>query len=131
PGRYRLCRPRPAGRRIEGGGLTALRRFLRSPEGAFGVGILALLVAVAVLAPVFFPRDPLSIVASPLLPPFADATAPLGTDRLGRDVLAELMHGARASLAVGIAAAAVALIIGTLVGTLAGFLGGLVDEALM
>jgi peptide/nickel transport system permease protein len=46
-------------------------------------------------------------------------------------VLAELMHGARASLAVGIAAAAVALIIGTLVGTLAGFLGGLAEEALM
>jgi peptide/nickel transport system permease protein len=90
-----------------------------------------LLVVVAVLAPVVFPRDPLSIVGSPLISPFTDAATPLGTDRLGRDVLAELMHGARASLAVGIAAAAVALIIGMLVGTLAGFLGELIDEALM
>jgi peptide/nickel transport system permease protein len=46
-------------------------------------------------------------------------------------VLAELVHGTRASLAVGIAAAIVALVIGSLVGTLAGFAGGLIDEALM
>lgn len=111
--------------------MTTLGRLLRLPEGAFGAAILVFLVAVAVLASVFFPHDPLSIVADPLIPPFTDAATPLGTDRLGRDVLAELMHGARASLAVGIAAAAMALIIGTLVGTLAGFLGGLADEALM
>jgi peptide/nickel transport system permease protein len=111
--------------------VTVLGRLLRSPEGVVGLIVLALLVVVAVLAPVVFPRDPLSIVGSPLISPFTDAATPLGTDRLGRDVLAELMHGARASLAVGIAAAAVALIIGMLVGTLAGFLGELIDEALM
>jgi peptide/nickel transport system permease protein len=63
--------------------------------------------------------------------PSATPHFPLGTDRLGRDVLAELVHGTRASLAVGIAAAVVALVIGSLVGTLAGFAGGLIDEALM
>ncbi|TGV74280.1 ABC transporter permease subunit, partial [Mesorhizobium sp. M2D.F.Ca.ET.145.01.1.1] len=48
-----------------------------------------------------------------------------------RDVLAELFHGARTSLAVGLAAAAAALVVGAIVGTLAGFAGGLVDEVLM
>ena len=111
--------------------MSAFVRLLRSPEGATGLAILCLLVLVAVFAGVIFPGDPLSIVGPALLPPFTDASLPLGTDRLGRDVLAELVHGARASLAVGIAAAVVALVFGSMIGTLAGFAGGLVDEALM
>ena len=69
--------------------------------------------------------------AAPLVQPFTDAAHPLGTDRLGRDLAAELIYGTRTSLVVAIAAAATALGIGTLVGTLAGFLGGIVDEVLM
>jgi peptide/nickel transport system permease protein len=111
--------------------MTFLKRLLRSPEGLIGLTILTVLALAAVLAPALFPRDPLAIVGQPLLPPFADFGLPLGTDRLGRNVLAGLMHGARASLAVGIAAAVVAIIAGTIVGTLAGFAGGLIDEALM
>ena len=111
--------------------MTVLKRIMRSPEGAVGLAILCLLALAAVFAPVIFPRDPLSIVGPPLVQPFTDAALPLGTDRLGRDVLAALMHGARASLAVGIAAALVAMVIGSLVGTIAGFAGGLIDEALM
>lgn len=111
--------------------MTVLKRLIRSPEGAVGLAILCLLALAAVFAPVIFPRDPLSIVGPPLVQPFTDAALPLGTDRLGRDVLAALMHGARASLAVGIAAALVAMVIGSLVGTIAGFAGGLIDEALM
>ena len=111
--------------------MSAFVRLLRSPEGAIGLAVLCLLVLTALFAGVLFPRDPLSIVGPALLPPFSDASLPLGTDRLGRDVLAELVHGARASLAVGIAAAIVALVVGSLIGTLAGFAGGLVDEALM
>ncbi|MEP9389269.1 ABC transporter permease [Mesorhizobium sp. KR9-304] len=106
-------------------------RLLRSPEGAIGLAVLCLLALTAIFADVIFPHDPLSIVGPALLPPFSDPSLPLGTDRLGRDVLAELVHGARASLAVGIAAAVVALVIGSLIGTLAGFAGGLIDEALM
>ena len=111
--------------------MSAFVRLLRSPEGAIGLAVLCLLALTALFAGVLFPRDPLSIVGPALLPPFSDASLPLGTDRLGRDVLAELVHGARASLAVGIAAAVVALVVGSLIGTLAGFAGGLVDEALM
>jgi peptide/nickel transport system permease protein len=106
-------------------------RLLRSPEGVAGLVMVVLLVAVALTAPLVFPGDPLAIAGPAMLPPFADAAFPLGTDRLGRDVLAGLMHGARASLAVGIAAAAMAIIAGALVGTVAGFAGGLLDEALM
>ena len=111
--------------------MSVLRRLSRSPEGIAGLVLIGLLVLAALFAPVLFPGDPLSIAGPALLRPFADPAFPLGTDRLGRDVLAGLFHGARASLAVGLAAAAVALVAGALVGTLAGFAGGLVDEALM
>jgi peptide/nickel transport system permease protein len=111
--------------------MTLPGRLARTPEGAVGLLLIGLLAGCALAAPLAFPRDPLAIVAPPLLRPFQDAGVPLGTDRLGRDVLAGLMHGARTSLVVGLAAAAAALAIGALVGTLAGFAGGLADEALM
>lgn len=107
------------------------RRLLQSPEAMVGLVILSLFAAAALLAPVLFPRDPLAIAGRPLLLPFADPALPLGTDRLGRNVLAGLVHGARASLLVGVSAALVAILLGTLVGTLAGFAGGIVDEVLM
>ncbi|MET0772362.1 MAG: ABC transporter permease [Candidatus Limnocylindrales bacterium] len=96
--------------------------------GAIGLGVL---VGVALLAPVLAPGDPLDIVARALLPPFTDPRFPLGTDTLGRDVLAQVIHGARVSLIVGIAAATGAILVGAAVGTLAGFLGGRVDSVLM
>lgn len=111
--------------------MNGLKRLLRSPAGVAGLVLLALLVLAAVSAPFLFPGDPLAIAGPPLTPPFTDPAFPLGTDRLGRNVLAGLFHGAQASLAVGLAAAAVAIIFGALVGTIAGFAGGLVDEALM
>jgi peptide/nickel transport system permease protein len=111
--------------------MSLAARFFRSPEGLAGLVLLGLLLLAALLAPVVFPRDPLSIAGPALLPPFREMPFPLGTDRLGRDVLAGLMHGARASLAVGIAATAVAMIVGALVGTVAGFAGGIVDEMMM
>jgi peptide/nickel transport system permease protein len=111
--------------------MSLAARFFRSPEGLAGLVLLGLLLLAALLAPVVFPRDPLSIAGPALLPPFREMSFPLGTDRLGRDVLAGLMHGARASLAVGITATAVAMIVGALVGTVAGFAGGIVDEMMM
>ena len=111
--------------------MSVLARLLRTPEGGAGLFLLTLLAVVALLAPVAFPADPLSIAGPPLVRPFTDWSLPLGTDRLGRDVLAGLMYGARASLAVGISAAAVAMLVGATVGTVAGFAGGIVDEALM
>lgn len=111
--------------------MRAVRRFLAEPEGLAGAALLAILVLMALTAPWFFPRDPLSIAGDPLLRPFRDPALPLGTDRLGRDVLAGLFHGARTSLAVGLAAAASAIALGAIVGTVAGFGGRVVDEILM
>ena len=129
--RHRLRLPRSARRRQRGRRVSPLRRFLRTPEAVAGAILLAVLFAMALSAPLLFPGDPQAIAGPALLPPFQDWSLPLGTDRLGRDVLAELFHGARTSLAVGLAAAAAALVIGAVVGTLAGFAGGLVDEVLM
>ncbi len=106
-------------------------RLMRSPEGVAGLCLLLLLAAMAFAAPFLFPGDPLVIVGRPLTAPFTDPALPLGTDRLGRDVAAGLMHGAQTSLLVGLATALVALAAGALVGTVAGLAGGLVDEALM
>lgn len=111
--------------------MSMLRAMLHSGDGAVGLALLAMLALAALAAPTVFPGDPLAIVGAPLTPPLTDAAHLLGTDRLGRDVAAELLYGARTTLLVGLAAAAAALCIGMVVGTLAGFLGGLADEALM
>jgi len=111
--------------------MSGMRRYFGSGEGITGAIILLVLIAAALFAPLLFPGDPLRIVATPMLAPFDNASFPLGTDRLGRDVLAELFHASRISLVVGLAAAAASILIGSIVGTLAGFVGGLVDEVLM
>ncbi|MBY5543800.1 ABC transporter permease [Rhizobium leguminosarum] len=111
--------------------MSWLRRLLRTPEGAAGFAILLVLLVAGLLAPVISPGDPLKIAGRALLAPFTDPGFPLGTDRLGRDVLAGLLYGARTSLAVGLAAAFAAMVLGLCVGLAAGFAGGLVDEALM
>ena len=111
--------------------MSVVARLVRAREGAAGLVLLATVLMAALLAPLFFPGDPLAIVGPALTPPFVDPALPLGTDRLGRDVLAGLFHGARASLLVGLAAAFVAVAFGTLVGAGAGLAGGVVDEALM
>jgi peptide/nickel transport system permease protein len=111
--------------------MRLLRDLVRTPEGVIGLGILALLMLIALFAPVLSPGDPLRIAGRALLLPFTDPAFPLGTDRLGRDVLAGILHGTRTSLAVGLAAALAAIAIGLCVGLTAGFAGGLIDEGLM
>ena len=108
-----------------------LFRLTHSPTAMIGFAILLALALTALIAPLLFPADPLSIAGPALLPPFQNSSLPLGTDRLGRDLLAELVHGARTSLLVGLAAAAASILVGSIIGTLAGFSGGLVDEILM
>ena len=66
-----------------------------------------------------------------MLRPFASGAHILGTDRLGRDVFAGLLHGTRTTLLVACFSAASALFVGSIVGTLAGYSGGLTDTVLM
>ncbi|MFM2085376.1 MAG: hypothetical protein RLZZ237_245 [Pseudomonadota bacterium] len=108
-----------------------LRRYLRNPAAMTGAILLLLIVLMALAAPYLYPGDPLDMVAQPLLWPGQDAQFWLGTDSLGRDMLAGILHGARASLLIGVAAAAIGLSIGTLIGACAGYFGGRIDSALV
>ncbi|WP_457585020.1 ABC transporter permease [Ensifer canadensis] len=112
-------------------GRRALKVFFANPNALFGTGFLCLVIAVSLLAPVFFPDDPLSMVGRPFLWPGQDPAFPLGTDSLGRDVLAGILHGSRISLFVGLTATALGLTFGVLVGAVAGYFGGRVDDILM
>lgn len=107
------------------------RRFVRNRGALIGLVILAFVIAVAALGPLIYSESPWRMVQRPFLPPFSAPGLPLGTDALGRDVLAGLIHGARVSLMVGLVSTIVALLIGVPVGALAGYFGGWVDDALM
>ncbi|HUJ13661.1 MAG TPA: ABC transporter permease [Thermoanaerobaculia bacterium] len=101
------------------------RRFRRSKLAVIALIYVAAVAIIAILAP-RITRDPNAVdLASRLGPP--SAAHPLGTDDLGRDVLARLVHGARVSLSVGFAATAIALVIGSFFGALAGYYGGAAD----
>lgn len=117
-------------RRAAPPGAKALRRFARHRGGMLGAVLLALLVVVAVFAPLIAPYDPLAV--SPmeaLLPP--SAAHPMGTDTLGRDMLSRVIFGARISLRLGLISVSIALSTGLLIGIVAGYLGGRVDGVLM
>lgn len=105
--------------------------FLRNPSGLAGLLILGTIIALALLAGVLYPGDPLDMVAEPLVWPFASAEVPLGSDSLGRNVAAGLAHGARVSLAVGAVAAFISVGIGISVGAAAGYFGGRIDDILV
>ena len=112
-------------------GRRALKVFLANPNALFGTAFLALVIAVALLAPVLYPDDPLSMVGKPFLWPGQDPAFPLGTDALGRDVLAGILHGSRISLFVGLMATALGLTFGVIVGAIAGYFGGWIDDLLV
>lgn len=95
-----------------------------------GALILILLLGVAILAPVLAPHHPTEQnLAMDLLASSKDH--PLGTDKLGRDILSRILYGARISVLVGISTVSVSLLIGLLVGSLSGYFGGWVDQLLM
>ncbi|MFG1247912.1 ABC transporter permease [Xanthobacter flavus] len=119
-----VARLAPVGRR------HALLVFLSNPTAVAGLLILAVVVGAALAAPILFPDDPLEMAGRPLQWPGQNPRFPLGTDALGRDVLAGLVHGARVSLLVGACATLAGLVAGILVGATAGYFGGVVDDVL-
>lgn len=128
-----LPRPR-AGRAF-----AALRRLaakpLSDPFAFAGLSIYALFALVALLADQLAGNPPLDILftstgklAANLAP---SAEFPLGTTNLGRDIYAQLVHGTRGALAVGLSAAIVVATAGTVIGLVAGYFGGRIDAVLM
>lgn len=107
------------------------KRFASNRGGVIGLVLLALIVVLAIAAPLLFPNSPWKMVSRPFLPPLDNMDFMLGTDTVGRDVAAGLAHGARVSLLVGLVSTIAALLIGIPVGALAGYFGGWVDDALM
>ncbi|HVI18805.1 MAG TPA: ABC transporter permease [Gaiellales bacterium] len=102
----------------------------RHRRAAVGASILAVLVVVAVLAPVLAPHDPNAIDADRILAG-PDLSHPFGSDALGRDVLSRVLFAYRESLAVAVGSVLVALAVGIPLGLLAGYLGGAVDSLVM
>lgn len=106
-------------------------RFSKHSGAVAGLIILGVIVFVALTAQWIYPVNPWDSTEPPFLPPFESAQAWLGSDSLGRNILAGIVHGARASLTVGLVATVVAVLIGLIVGIPAGYLGKRYDDALM
>ncbi|WP_306413161.1 ABC transporter permease [Ectorhizobium quercum] len=121
--------------RTDGVRKRGLRRevkiFLANPNAIVGLLFLATVIVTALIAPLLYPGDPLEMVSRPFLWPGQNPDYPLGTDSMGRDVLAGIVHGARISLTVGIAATVLGLTIGIVIGAFAGYFGGIVDDILV
>jgi len=101
----------------------------RNPIGIVGAGIVVFCILTALVGPSIYRVDPNDPAADRLLGP--SWAHPFGTDDLGRDTLARVIHGAQVSLQVGAVAISIALVAGTLIGLVAGYRGGLVDMLLM
>ncbi|MDR7519301.1 MAG: ABC transporter permease [Armatimonadota bacterium] len=109
---------------------TAARRLRRNPPAMTSIVFLAAIHLVAAVGVGVLPHDPFA--TNPLESLRAGSLQhPLGTDEVGRDVLARLVLGSRVSLAVGFVAMAISVLVGVAVGATAGYLGRWVDVVLM
>ena len=98
-----------------------------------GLALVGLVVLVALACPLLAPFDPNDQSA---MMNFGSRAAPslkhpLGTDRMGYDVLSRVVYGAPTALAVGLGAMLVASLIGMIIGGVSGYLGGMADEVMM
>jgi len=133
PGRLVFARATPAPTREW---LVLGRRLARRRTALFGLVVVALVVATALAAPWLSPFDPIAQDIGHRLkaPGWLDAAGrlhPLGTDHLGRDLLARVIFGAQPALLVGFAAVMISGVLGMITGLLGGYFGGRVDDVLM
>lgn len=107
-----------------------LKAFRQNRFSWIGIGLLALIILLAVFAPLIAPYDPLKQnILHRLSPPSAQFW--LGTDSYGRDVLSRLLYGARISLSIGFLSVMIAMVVGSALGILAGYIGGIFDQIVM
>jgi peptide/nickel transport system permease protein len=107
-------------------GLGSWRRFRRHRAATAGLLLLLALFGLALAAPALTPHDPEGQDLGQALAP-ASRLHPLGTDHLGRDLLARLLYGGRLSLLVGFLAVGLGLAVGVPLGAISGFRGGVTD----
>ncbi|HEX8009823.1 MAG TPA: ABC transporter permease [Casimicrobiaceae bacterium] len=107
-------------------GQRALRRLVRRRGAMVALGVVAFFVAVALLAPLLSPYDPVATSWSAVRKG-PSAAHWFGTDEIGRDVLARVIFGTRASLLAGVVSVSIALAFGVPIGLTAGYVGGWVD----
>ncbi|HEU0218224.1 MAG TPA: ABC transporter permease [Stellaceae bacterium] len=108
----------------------AIRVLARRRMALFGLSVVLFFIAVAILAPLIAPYDPLATSWSAVRKA-PSMLHPFGTDEIGRDVLARVIWGARASLLAGLVSVSLALAAGVPLGLVSGYLGGIVDGTLM
>lgn len=110
--------------------LATLRRVVRTRGAGFGLGVLVAVIFCAAAAPWIVP-DPLAQDYGAILQPPGVGAHPLGTDELGRDVLARAVWGSQVSLQAGVVSVGIALALGVAMGLVAGYCGGWADDVLM
>lgn len=109
--------------------LEAWTVFRQNKAALLGLFLLFAIALLVIIGPFVYRVDPFEIVQSPHMPPGSE-DVPLGSDYLGRDILAGLIHGGRPTLLVGASAASIAAFIGISIGALSGYFGGRVDGVL-
>jgi peptide/nickel transport system permease protein len=107
------------------------QRYRKNRAAVLGLGVFGAVAATAILGPVLYRSDPWALATRPFLWPGDRPAFPLGSDGMGRDVLAGVIHGAWVSLLIGLTATAASVGIGTTIGAFAGYFRGWVDDALM
>jgi peptide/nickel transport system permease protein len=110
--------------------IELFRRLMRTPQGAAGLGLLVIIMAVCLFGPWLEPQDPEKI---DFLGRFRMLGAKnwLGADQLGRDVLSRLLVGARATVPMALLATLAGTAAGAAIGITSAYLGGRLDEAIM
>ena len=109
----------------------AMRMFLRNKAAVVGLVVFVFILLVTIFGPSLYGTNANQMVSRPFLAPSDDLAPLLGTDYLGRDILAGVVGGGRTTLLVAAVAAAMTMTIGIVIGSLAGYFGGWVDALLM
>ena len=107
-----------------------IKKFYRNKLALSGLIFIAMMLTIAVLAPLVAPYDPAHIDAKSIL------SAPsmshiFGTDTLGRDIFSRVVYGSRISLSIGFIAVGIAMLLGIFFGSIAGYYGGRIDSVIM
>jgi peptide/nickel transport system permease protein len=116
--------------------VMTLRRLARRRTALFGLGVVVIVLLAAAFAPLLTPFDPLEQDINQRLKEPGWQTAEgrvhvLGTDHLGRDILARVIFGSRIALLVGLSAVLISGVLGMAIGLVSGYFGGKVDDFFM